>query len=193
MCPSEHTSKFKGGGPATLYDGKQIAITGIIDIYKDAPQMKLMDPSAIREMKAGESSIQASNPNLGKLKEVKRGVWESEAGMVYSGRDAEGKTRMEHVLRHTRNIPDRAGTHGVFTVDEEQAVFALIDEAWLLGKKKGIRADVEGHSATYTIPMGRKIGYAGGRSGGSRGNPALYKMFIVVRTGTQEVITAYPR
>ena len=189
FCSKDILPKFKGGGPAILYEGKEIAATGIINNYKGNPQIKLTGPDDIREAKPGDL---VQKPRLGQLKEMGRNKWRSMAGMVYSGTDSEGLTRVEHVLRHAEDQPNRQGNHGVFDANGDD-VFALIDEAWLRAKKKGIRANNEGHTSTYTIPMDRKIGYGGGRSGASKGNPALFNMFIVVRSGTQEVITAYPR
>ncbi|MEZ5299294.1 MAG: hypothetical protein R3F11_01285 [Verrucomicrobiales bacterium] len=100
-------------------------------------------------------------------------------------------TRKEHVLRHAKNQPDRRGSHGVFDGGEEMA-FQIIDEAWKKAQKSGIRPKSEGDSLAYTIPMGRRVGYLGGTAGRARGNPALTTVFIVLKKGTKDVITAFP-
>jgi hypothetical protein len=43
----------------------------------------------------------------------------------------------------------------------------------------------------YTIDMGRRVGYVGGRAGAAAGNPAANHIQLVVENGNQ-VISAYP-
>ncbi len=38
---------FTDGEPADLYKGKHLSVTGVIEIYKDAPQIKLIDPEQV--------------------------------------------------------------------------------------------------------------------------------------------------
>lgn len=45
---------FKDGEPADLFNGKRIAVTGVISIYKDKPQIKLTSPDQVRLLKEGE-------------------------------------------------------------------------------------------------------------------------------------------
>jgi hypothetical protein len=190
FCPSSAASKFAKGGPAEIYKHKDIAVTGEITLHNGTPQITLSGPDEIRIVQPGEQTPQ---DGLGNLRSTGHETWTSDAGLIDKGQDSQGLTRVEHVLRHATDQPQRAGNHGVFTAKTDNEVFSLVDEAWLKAGKDGISPRVEGHSSTYLIPMGRKVGYAGGQSGGSRGNPPLSKVFIVVRTGTSEVITAYPR
>jgi len=43
----------------------------------------------------------------------------------------------------------------------------------------------------YTIDMGWRIGYVGGRLGAAAGNPAASHIRLIIENGT-DVITAYP-
>jgi len=38
---------FSEGEPADIYKGKHLSVTGVIEIYKDAPQIKLIDPEQV--------------------------------------------------------------------------------------------------------------------------------------------------
>ena len=103
-----------------------------------------------------------------------------------------GLTRKAHVLRHARDIPDRDGPHGVFDGGDEVA-FGWIDEAWKKIKTNRIRPQTDDGRDVYTVSMGRRVGFLGGKTGAERNHPPLAKIFIVVRKGTSEVITAFPR
>ena len=59
---------------------------------------------------------------------------------------------------------------------DRKEILGLIDQAWL---KKG--NPVSGDPGAYVVPMGRVIGTAGETS-----------IRIIVRPGTNKVITAYP-
>ena len=96
-------------------------------------------------------------------------------------------------MRHARDEPGRTGSHGVFEKGAQSDVLALIDEAWMLARSKGLKPSVEGNSLAYTIPMGRRIGYLGGKEGTRRRKPVLTRVFLVVRRGTNNVITAFPK
>jgi len=137
----------------------------------------------------GKSS---DDPKTVRLKQIGPDVWVSPAGLRYAGRDPQGRTRVEHVLRHARDIPERNGPHGVFDGGPER-VFAVIDEGWRVAQRKHIRPEIERDRSTYLIPMGRRIGYLGGRTGAQRGHPPLSKLFLVIETKTKNVVTAFPR
>lgn len=188
FCPSSDVDEFEEGDPADLYRNKQIEVTGKIERYSGRLQLRLSSPEQIRIL---EEEGEPDSADF-ELRKVGRDAWMSPAGLLYSGRDPEGLTRLDHVKRHTRDIPSRAGSHGVFDGDELNA-FALIDEAWKKAKEKEIEPDYRGDRAAYLVPMGRRVGYLGGRSGQSRGNPALDEILIVVDSETNRVITAYPK
>ena len=45
---------FKSGEPADVYDGKRLAVTGVISVYNKKPQIKLSDPAQVRVLSEGE-------------------------------------------------------------------------------------------------------------------------------------------
>jgi filamentous hemagglutinin len=82
--------------------------------------------------------------------------------------------RVKHVLDHL--VPNASKpTHSIFNVTREKLV-GLLDEAWL---KKG--SPITGDPGAYLIDMGRVIGANGERF-----------IKIIVKPGTNNVITAYP-
>ena len=186
ICFSDDAAAFKGAPGAGL-EGREVALTGKVEIYKDDPQIKLTDPA---QLKAWDPH--AIDATAGALEKVGRDHWVSPAGLHYKGTDSEGLTRVEHMLRHTKDIPGRDGSHGVFDTQGD-AVFALIDQAWEKAQQVGMRPEAEGPTSTLKISMGRRVGFLGGQSGARKNHPALTKVFIVFRTGTREIITAYPR
>jgi len=218
VCFKDNVKKFDGGGPAKLWSDKDIEVTGKLEIYKGKPQIKLTLPAQVRlpsavkrpgdadktgddpdakggfslsDVKVGGGKEDAKTKKAFELKQTGKLTWLSPAGLTYKGKDAKGLTRVEHVLRHAADQPNRAGSHGVFDGGNDIAL-AVVDEAWKLAKEKNIKPRKEGDRLAYTIPMGRRIGYLGGKSGKSRKNPPLKKVFIVIR-GKSEVITAFPR
>lgn len=193
ICQASDLSNFTSGKPAELYKGREIEITGLVERYQDKLQIRLRDPAQIKfaEPTAARPAPSAS-PAKVELKKIGAETWLSPAGLRYQGRDPDGLTRVEHVLRHARDLPDRDGSHGVFDGGPE-AVWGVIDEAWRNVEKKKVRPTIENDRSLYTVPMGRRVGYLGGRAGASRGHPPLSNVFLVVETGTRNVITAFPR
>lgn len=95
------------------------------------------------------------------------------AGLDYGQGSVQGN-RILHVLEHAE--PNSAKTtHSVFSMDRNE-ILGVIDEAWL---KKG--SSVVGDPGAYIIPMGRTVGTLGETN-----------IKIIVRPGTNKVITAYP-
>ena len=45
---------FPDGEPADLYDGKRLAVTGVMSIYQGKPQFKLTSPEQVRILEADE-------------------------------------------------------------------------------------------------------------------------------------------
>ena len=119
-------------------------------------------------------------------------MWLSPAGLRYQGRDPAGLSRIEHIGRHMADIPTRDGPHGVFDGGRERA-FAVIDEAWKLAHARRLRPVAEGERSSYTVDMGRRVGFLGGRTGAARKHPPLSRVFIVFETGTTNIITAFPK
>lgn len=191
---SEDVSKFQPAPPEKAYAGKTIAVTGTLERFNNKLQLRVNAPEAIRivERVRGPPAGEGKRPEPVELKSIGREAWISPAGLRYVGRDPEGRTRKDHVLRHAQDDPDRPGPHGVFDGGEELA-FAWIDTAWEKIQKQKISADQDDGRETYTVSMGQRVGYLGGESGRRKGNPPLSRIFIVLRKGTTEVITAFPK
>lgn len=204
VCFKDDVAKFDSGGPAKLFDGKTVQVSGKLETYKGKLQLKLTSPKQIsiiddvqKSVGRDESSVADEDEPIGigqvtYLKQIGDTHWLSPAGLEYRGRDPQGLTRVEHVLRHAQDIPDRDGSHGVFTGGVDR-VFQTIDEAWKLAEKKRLKPDVQGNRSTLTVTMGRKVGYLGGRNGRQRRNPELRKIFIVFETDTKNIVTAFPK
>ncbi|MDA0813746.1 MAG: OB-fold nucleic acid binding domain-containing protein [Verrucomicrobia bacterium] len=193
ICFKDDLKNFAKGGPAALYEGKSIALTGVLTQHGKNLQIQLNEPKQISI--AVEKSTQPVNNKREPfvLKEPSPGVFVTPAGLRYAGRDPEGRTRIEHVMRHAKDEPGRPGSHGVFEKGSQDEVLSLVDEAWKLSQAKGIKPAIEGNSLAYTVPMGRKIGYLGGKEGTRRRKPALTRVFLVVRSDTADVVTAFPK
>ena len=100
--------------------------------------------------------------------------WETPGGLIYGQGSIEGN-RVKHVLEHAVPNPNKS-THSVFNMPKNQ-ILKTIDEAWA---KKGV--PVPGDSGAYVVPMGRVVGTAGEAN-----------IRVVVKPGTNEIITAYPQ
>lgn len=129
--------------------------------------------------------------------ELKRNgfVLESPEGLTYYIGDR-GENRLDHVMRHAKDIPNRPGSHGVFMGDKNE-ILSTIDEAYSLVKADSaqvISSEKDDERPTfmaYEIDMKRKIGFKGGQTGGRAGNPALTTLKLILNKGNR-VITAYP-
>lgn len=191
VCFQEDVAQFRDGVPADVYRRRFVAIRGRLESFRGKLQIRLTKPTQISVVEPASFVTQLRlKPVTLKLRGPDN--WVSPGELVFAGKDPEGRTRREHVLRHAKDQPDRQGPHGVFDGGEEY-VFALLDKAWEFRAKRGVRKEVDGARTSYTIPMGCRVGYLGGTTGRSKGNPPLFRIFIVVRTGTSEVITAFPK
>ena len=102
---------------------------------------------------------------------------------------AEGH-RLDHLERHTVDDPQRPGKHGVFDGGMEGAL-ATIDRAYeraLTGAKT--TKEVEEGRTIYTVDMGSRVGYIGGRDGNRQNKPMAQRVKMVL--DKDRVITAYP-
>ncbi|MEL6108239.1 MAG: hypothetical protein AAFU85_19610 [Planctomycetota bacterium] len=126
---------------------------------------------------------------FGILREVRHDRFLSPQGIQYNPGSAEGH-RLEHLRRHIKDQPKRPGKHGVFDGGMEGAL-ATIDRAYERAKKKiKTTKRVEGDRTVYTVDMGGRVGFVGGRDGGRQRNPMARRVRIVLE-GTQ-FITAFP-
>ena len=205
VCGKDDAAKFQPKEPADLFRGQVVTVQGKLELYKGKVQIRLRTPDQIEIQaktgsESGDEPAKNESPDSGArvpkdefaLREVGKDSWISPAGLRYQGRDPEGRTRVEHIARHLEDQPSRDGPHGVFE-GQQNEVFALIDEAWKLAQSRRIRPVVEGERSTYTVSLGRRIGYLGGRSGATQGHPPLSRILIVFETGTKNIITAFPK
>lgn len=125
----------------------------------------------------------------GMLREVSRDRYVSPAGLMYVPGSAEGH-RLEHLRRHTKDDPRRPGKHGVFDGDMEGAL-KTIDRAYQRAKQ-GQRTTVKQDRGRtiYTVDLGSRIGYIGGRDGNLKRKPMARRVRLVLEG--DRVITAYP-
>jgi hypothetical protein len=197
VCRREDVSRFRQGEPAELYRGKPVEVTGTVELYRGKLQIRLREPSQIRihstsgDKKPPLTTVQP-HPRESTLRQIGKDTWLSPAGLRYQGRDPAGLSRLEHICRHVQDEPSRDGPHGVFEGGRDVA-FAVIDEAWQLAQTRRLRPVAEGERSSYTVNMGRRIGYLGGRTGAAQGHPALSRVLIVYETGTKNIVTAFPK
>ena len=123
------------------------------------------------------------------LRDVGNNTKQSPAGLRYTPGSLE-RHRVDHVLRHARDDPDR-DIHGVFDGDACE-IFAVIDEAYESAKRGGRHVETErDRSRTiYTVDLGRPVGFIGGRAGRRSGHPPATGVRIVLEN--KNVITAFP-
>jgi len=129
-------------------------------------------------------------PALGQLKEIRKNVFESTAGLRYVPGSAENH-RLRHVMQHAKDDTTKP-IHGVFDGKRDQ-ILAVIDEAYLKAQKRGrdVHSEAQNDRLVYTVNLRRKIGYMGGSEGKRTGNPECRYVRIVLEDGNV-VISAYP-
>ena len=169
---------------------------------KSAGNAPIMLPSKDSSSKSGDSKSGGSKKNTssgssddgellyGILRDTGSKRYVSPQGLMYTPGSAEGH-RLEHLRRHTEDQPNRAGSHGVF--DGEMAgALKTIDRAYDRAKKnQKTTKKTERGRTIYTVDMGGRVGYVGGRTGKQRRNPMARRVQLVLEGN--RVITAYPK
>ncbi len=124
------------------------------------------------------------------LTKIGREEFVSPAGLHYS-RGSQHGHRLRHLEAHTRDEPNRVGSHGVYNTTDIATVVKLIDEAYRQAQTgQRTQKEYEEGREVYLVNLGRPIGYVGGESGRRQGNPPAKKLRLVLE-GAQ-VITAFP-
>jgi hypothetical protein len=100
-------------------------------------------------------------------------TWTSAGGLEYGSGSVHG-SRIKHVLAH--GVPDPSKlVHTVFS-GSPRDIFATVDAAW---GSRGV--SVPGDPGKFIVPMGRVVGTSGETS-----------VTVIVRPGTNQIITAFP-
>lgn len=148
------------------------------------------DPFQIPPRASGKAGKAIESAGKWELKPIDRGRLLSPAGLIYA-RGPQGEHRVDHVMRHAEDDPNRP-QHGVFNGSREE-ILQLIDEAYQLIQQnsKRVNRQSEGDRTEYTIRFDRPIGYEGGRNGKRNSYPQVNRLRLVLEDGTS-VITAYP-
>ena len=127
----------------------------------------------------------------GHLTSTGKQEWKTKGGLVIRGKDPDGLSRLEHIMRHTRNLEDRK-IHGVFTISRAE-VIELMDLVWTRARSGSLKGNSRGGNIAYTYTSGKSIGYMGGREGKSKNHPRLTGVRLVVREKSSQVITFFPQ
>ena len=99
-----------------------------------------------------------------------------------------GETRLSHVALHETPNPGKIA-HGVFNGDS----VAITNEAWGIAQSRGMSPFLSKDGVDiYRVPMGRNVGYAGGGNATELAGVPHNTVEIIVRRGTNQLITAYP-
>jgi hypothetical protein len=139
---------------------------------------------------SGRAADDSTDARLGELREVSPRVFESAAGLRYRPGSEEGH-RVDHVLTHAEDDPQRPGSHGVFDGDRA-VILAVIDEAYLKAQRGGrdVKTDREDGRTIHTVNMQKRVGYVGGESGRRRDHPEARHVRLVLEGA--DIITAFP-
>lgn len=126
----------------------------------------------------------------GLLREVQPDRYLSPAGLMYGPGSQEGH-RLKHLERHVRDDPSRPGPHGVFDGGMEGAL-KVIDRGYEKAKagQSGVSKEESDGRTVYTVTMGSRIGFVGGRDGNRRNKPMARRLRLVLEGN--RVITAFP-
>ncbi|MCC9644250.1 hypothetical protein LOC71_18390 [Rhodopirellula sp. JC740] len=166
-------------------------------IRKDSPgplasKMTRGDPassSKTNSTASRDADAEQSDLKYGLLREISPDRYLSPAGVLYTPGSAEGH-RLEHLRRHTKDQPNRSGKHGVFDGDMPGAL-ATIDKAYEKAQaNQRTTKEVDGNRTIYTVDMGKRVGYVGGRDGRQRRNPMARRVRLVMEGN--RLITAFP-
>ncbi len=138
----------------------------------------------------GDTFTQRPGPTADVLYDEGQGVYRSSAGLVYT-RGSEHGHRLQHVLMHGQDQPDRPGQHGVFADGRQESIVALIDEAYLQAQRnEGTHREQDRQRTILTVDLRRVVGFIGGEVGNRRGRPPAHHVRLVVEG--RRVITAFP-
>ncbi len=124
------------------------------------------------------------------LHKVGRDAYRSNAGLVFTRGSVHGH-RLEHLLSHAKDEPNRPGQHGVFSETSLASLIELIDEVYLQALAgESTTKEREDRRVVYTVNLNRRVGYIGGESGRRRNHPSARHVRLIL--DGDRFITAYP-
>ncbi|PHQ35268.1 hypothetical protein [Rhodopirellula bahusiensis] len=154
-----------------------------------ASKMTRGDPDSRADSASAQATQDTSDLKYGLLREIGTDRFMSPAGVLYTPGSAEGH-RLEHLRRHTKDQPNRSGKHGVFDGEMEGAL-ATIDKAYEKAQaNQRTTKEVDGKRTIYTVDMGKRVGFVGGRDGQRSRNPMARRVRLVLEGN--RLITAFP-
>ena len=163
-------------GPEDLLIGSMITLGGKVATVVVEHGQKLLrfaDGSSVKASSLTGSGVNSTSQAVELTFDKGTRTWTTPAGIDYGPGSVHGN-RVQHVLDHAVPNPTKT-THSVFNVDRKE-ILGLVDEAWH-AKGNPLLSD----PGAYVVPMGRAVGTAGETN-----------IKIIVRPGTNKIITAYP-
>lgn len=183
--------RFDWNLPAITADGQgNIELADEAASKNEAPQADGSSESSPVAGTADKASSADSGERLhGILREVSPRRFLSPEGLMYTPGSAEGH-RLKHLERHVKDAPSRPQSHGVFDGGMPGALLT-IDRAYQRAKKnQKTTKEVDDGRTIYTVDMGGRVGFVGGKTGKRKGNPMARRVRLVI--DGNRVITAFP-
>ncbi|MEO8499225.1 MAG: hypothetical protein ABI614_29520, partial [Planctomycetota bacterium] len=168
----------KGSGKAIFKQGVKGVGKEIIEEVAAETVENVVKKEVVAHLDDIARNAPISGANPGKLVfDTATQSWKSAGGLIYGQGSVHGN-RVLHVLDHL--VPNALkSTHSLFNVGRTQLI-GLVDDAWRLKSGPGILQP--NGNRVWIVDMGRAIGTNGERF-----------IQIVVRDGTTEIITAFPK
>lgn len=184
---------WTGAIPSGSFDGPRPAPSApaVADDTQTSPGESPAELSAESSAADRRASDPASQEELlyGLLRKVSANDYLSPAGLIYGSGSEQGH-RLEHLRRHTVDDPGRNGPHGVFDGGMEGAL-KTIDLAYEQANTgQRTNRQVEDDRIIYTVDLGKRVGYVGGREGQRRRHPMARRVRMVLEG--KRLVTAFP-
>lgn len=166
---------------------------------EQAESTRTIKPGPLETTRRGKDTVKgvtaeskpSDAPELlhGLLKDLGNERYISPQGLLFTRGSAEGH-RLAHLERHTVDDPSRPGKHGVFDGGMPGAL-KTIDRAFERAKKgQRTTKEMDEGRTIYTVDMGARVGYVGGREGNRMRKPMARRVRLVL--DQNRVITAFP-
>ena len=114
----------------------------------------------------------------------------TKSGLKFVINGVNGENRIQHVMRHLEN--DLSRPYHTYFYGDSKIMFAKIDEAWEKIKAEGISYEIRNGNWKYVVDMGEVVGRVGGSLIEGQPIQECTKIAIVVRPGTNQVVTCFP-